>query len=363
MGGYQLIDPVFGVPPSAEGIMILQRDVEMMQWVERTGKETEKLAGGGTKNTTTYSYEKEFCSYPVNSDYFEHSGYSNPPMNYNNECFYCEGGVELEISEYFSFGMSSELHKQIPMNETFNTNRDAVPVIKINSTHGGYGSISQTQHIWSSKNTLEVGPQPPDIGTYRLSWKFATPQKVSVIAKLCGDQLVEWKSDDGSFTCCRLEAGELTLEQMVRNMELENMFLTWALRLLGFIIWGISFSMITSPLTTLFDLATIPFLHIEPGTIISWITGFAGFVLAFVLSLIVIAIAWLFYRPVVGISLLLSGITLYAIFVGARSNNINNENDNKSQGGASISDCFALCKDLADKAFHTCINICIEKYE
>jgi hypothetical protein len=60
----------------------------------------------------------------------------------------------------------------------------------------------------------------------------------------------------------------------------------------------IGLKMVFEPLGVLADV--LPFL----GSIMRVGTGFVAGVLAFVLTLITIAIAWLFYRPVLGVTLL-----------------------------------------------------------
>ena len=82
----------------------------------------------------------------------------------------------------------------------------------------------------------------------------------------------------------------------------ESRMWTWIKRLIGFFMMFIGLSMILKPLSTVMDV--IPIL----GSITSGITGVFAFIIALGLSLITIAIAWVFFRPMIGIPLLLVGL-------------------------------------------------------
>lgn len=92
--------------------------------------------------------------------------------------------------------------------------------------------------------------------------------------------------------------------------------LKW-MRLGGFILMIIAFSMFFSPILAL--LGWVPVI----GSLLKSIVGFAVFILAFIMSIAfsmtTIALAWLFYRPLIGISLLLSmGVIVYVALMIAQ---------------------------------------------
>ena len=80
--------------------------------------------------------------------------------------------------------------------------------------------------------------------------------------------------------------------------------MAWILRLFGFILIGMGFSAIFKPLPTL--MAVVPFL----GKIVGAGVGLIAWTLAVVVSLIVIAIAWLAYRPILAIVLIAAAVGL-----------------------------------------------------
>ena len=77
-----------------------------------------------------------------------------------------------------------------------------------------------------------------------------------------------------------------------------NALMTWLLRLVGFLMMYFGLSMVFRPLSVLGDV--LPIL----GDIIGLGTGFVAGTIALVCSLVTIAIAWLFYRPVLAVILI-----------------------------------------------------------
>ena len=85
---------------------------------------------------------------------------------------------------------------------------------------------------------------------------------------------------------------------MFTSAEKGNAMWTWILRIIGFLLMKAGFGAILHPLSVLADV--VPFI----GNIVGAGTGIIGTLLALPLSLVVIAIAWIFYRPVIGIIIL-----------------------------------------------------------
>ena len=78
----------------------------------------------------------------------------------------------------------------------------------------------------------------------------------------------------------------------------ENNFLKWILRLVGTLLCVIGFGAILKPISAITSF--VPIL----GSIVGAAVGLVSFVLGLCLSLIVIAIAWIRFRPILGICLL-----------------------------------------------------------
>ena len=70
------------------------------------------------------------------------------------------------------------------------------------------------------------------------------------------------------------------------------------LRLGGLVLSVVAFSMILRPLSVLADV--IPLI----GNIVEGATGFMSFLMGLAVSAVTIAIAWVFFRPLIGLALL-----------------------------------------------------------
>ena len=101
---------------------------------------------------------------------------------------------------------------------------------------------------------------------------------------------------------------------MIKQANDENATLTWILRILGVIIVIAALKMIFGILVTILKL--VPFLASIMNLGVSLVCG----VLGFVWSLIVIAIAWIFYRPLLGIALLViaAGLVYWLVIKGKK---------------------------------------------
>ena len=87
-------------------------------------------------------------------------------------------------------------------------------------------------------------------------------------------------------------------EEMFASAHSANRLLCWILRLVGFILIYSGFQMIFKPIAIL--VSFLPFLERLVGAG----TSLISFLLALPITLVVIALAWLFYRPVLAIFLI-----------------------------------------------------------
>ena len=84
----------------------------------------------------------------------------------------------------------------------------------------------------------------------------------------------------------------------------------WILRAVGFLLTFVGFNLIFKPLSVLADV--IPML----GNLVGMGTGLIAFLLASILSLITIAVAWFVYRPLYWITLLVVAVLLVLAILG-----------------------------------------------
>ena len=92
--------------------------------------------------------------------------------------------------------------------------------------------------------------------------------------------------------------GEKSMEEMFASAQSANTVMCWIVRLVGILLMYMGLSMVFRPLSVLADV--LPIL----GDIVGIGTGFVAGILAGICGLTTIAIAWIVYRPVLGVALL-----------------------------------------------------------
>lgn len=143
-----------------------------------------------------------------------------------------------------------------------------------------------------------VDPGAPQIGDVRISWTYVPDtMPVSIIGCQTGNHFSPYVASNGDSRLL-METGIKSKEVMYQNAKDSNTMWTWIWRLVGWLMMYIGLKMILAPISVLGDV--LPIL----GNILEFGTGIIAFMVSAVTALVVIAIAWLTYRPVLGITLL-----------------------------------------------------------
>lgn len=282
----KITDPDMGVSVDA---IKLQRTVEMYQWQETSTTKKEKKLGGGEKRVKEYKYKKAWSSSLIDSSNFKiKKDHSNPSsIPYKNNV------VINESIMVGTFKIPSDLFSSMSGFEPLKINTDNN--YNLNST------ISNIYKIQPDGTLYKGNPDTPEIGDIRISFETVPSGDVSIIAAQNGSTVAphQTTSDRTTYVISR---GSKTADQMFTAQAEANKMMTWLLRFGGFLAMAIGLYMVFKPLSTIADV--IPFL----GSLLSFGLGIFAGLIAFFLSLITIAIAWLFYRPLLAIILLVIGI-------------------------------------------------------
>ena len=273
-------DPIFGV--SAPVIKLL-RNVEMYQWKEDQKSETQKKLGGGEETVTTYSYQKTWSSSLIDSgEFHKEDGHQNPgEMPVSTETFIAD---DVTVGDY---SLPDSLTDLIGNYQAFPVKNKPDLDEPIQVVNGGY---------FIGKN-----PKEPVIGDLRINFEVAKPGPVSIVAAQNGRTFEEYEVK-GLGSIELLEDGTHNADSMFATAQQTNTVITWLLRLGGFFLMFIGIALITKPISVFADV--IPFL----GNIAEFGLGLMGLLIAVPLSLTTIALAWLAYRPLIGVPLLLLAI-------------------------------------------------------
>jgi len=288
-------DANFGV--SSEGALKLRREVEMYQWKESTSSETRKKTGGGTETTKTYSYNKVWSGDLIRSDSFHQGGHDNPAkMAFDSTT---ETGSPITVG---AFTLSDSLVNRL---------NDFIP-LPLSTLEGLAEATAENIKLHDGGFYLGEDPAAPAIGDTRISFSTVQPGDVSIVSQQSGETLTPYQAKHNTVQL--LQTGVHAAEAMFAKAEADNKALTWIIRLVGFLAMGFGFMLLSRPITVIADV--LPFV----GNIVGAGLGIIMFLLAAALSFITIAIAWITYRPVIGISLLaVAGFLAFLIIKKTRS--------------------------------------------
>lgn len=350
----QLSDKFFGI--TYNGIR-LQRHVEFYQWVEHEEKHTEKNAGGSTTTTTTYTYSREWVDRPQDSSSFKEAGHTNtvavPNLKDAGEvatqvsfgAFRLNpgqidriGGAEDYSLESYTVPAALAAKGEVQDNVLYIHMRDGVlqqpsapettpaetPAVAPVESPAAEPAAVETPVAEAAPAAPEapaaqpaavqrVFPADAEIGDIRVTWK-AIPASVtiSLIAVQNKDTFGAYVAKSSGYRVDLLADGEKSAPEMFRDAHDANTMMTWLIRFGGFLAMFIGMCLIAAPLEVLADV--LPFL----GNLVGGLSKVACLVLSLILSIITIAIAWVTYRPVLGIALLVLAAVLLVLYVRKR---------------------------------------------
>ena len=298
-----LVDVRFGFGTTA---IALQRSVEYYQWVEHAESKSEDKLGGKEVTTTTYTYTKEWVSSPVQSSEFKDPEYQDKNM------VLTVVEPQTQWADHVTFGaykLNESLAHCISSSEPVQLAIDEGILKELNDGIGRIQKKDSLNYVHQDANVLYIGrvPSSPEVGDVRITWEKVVPAKVTIISQVDGDSFKAYKAKNGK-TFQTLVMGKKDASEIFESEHSSNKLLLWVLRILGVILVIAGLKGIFGFLETL--LKVVPFL----ANILGWGVGLVCTVAGLVWSLIVIALAWLTYRPVLGISLLVLAGLLVWIF-------------------------------------------------
>lgn len=287
-----LKDPDFNISVKA---VALRRNVFIYQWVENEEEETEKQLGGSEKITKKYTYTKEWVSNQINSDDFKNK------YGHLNKSAYDFQNNSLKAKQVFvdSFKLSTDLINSAFKYEPYELDSNII--------NKSYKVSSDTIYLGSGN----LGNNPV-IGDMKISFDVVYPsQTVSIVSKQSNNTLVPFIGKNGT-TISELVFGTVSANEMFKNAISSNRTLTWILRLVGLICCIFGFMLILNPLVIIGDV--VPFI----GSILGIGTGLVSSIFGFIVSFITIAIAWLFYRPIISIILIAVSVLFFIFLLSKR---------------------------------------------
>ena len=288
-----VVDPDLGVKAQA---IKLVRKVEMYQWREKQQSQTRKKLGGGTETGTTYAYDKAWMPTVVSSSSFrEPNGHENP------------GSMPLAsattVADPVHLGAFKLSRAQLDkLNET--------EPLRVDQPPAGPASQDSRAPLKLADGGYYRGADPtsPQVGDVRIHFEIVNPKTVSTIGVQTGDTFAPYQASAGG-TVLLVEAGDHGAAEMFKAAQSANQTLTWVLRAAGWLLMFFGLLLIFKPISTFGDV--VPLV----GSMLGAGLGLFSLLLASALSLVVIAIAWVYARPLLGIGLLVVAGAALALLI------------------------------------------------
>lgn len=267
-------DTTFGVRVESAKLV---RTVEMYQYVEScTTDDNDKR---------TCNYLKEWREELVDDTKFENKGYVNPTtMPYETKKFVANSG---KVGAYI---ISEDTLAQL--------NTDTVYT---NYTHIPSGYSKNGEYLVNSRDL-----ENPQIGDVRIRFTYNASDTISVLAKQSGNTLVNYVTKEGK-AIHYVSSGTKDSKELINEIQDANHFLKWIVRGLALFIEMMGVALLFKPITTISSYVPIF------GSLVGTATAMVSLLFGLIITLLFTAIAWMTYRPILGIGLIIAVIILFVI--------------------------------------------------
>ena len=165
------------------------------------------------------------------------------------------------------------------------------------------GRVGGPATVADGRIYLGENPSSPRIGDLRVSFRLAPNGAVSIVGRQAGTDFARYQTKAGD-QLLMVRYGTHSAADMFAQAQRENRVITWLLRLGGIIAMFFGFTLILSPLVVVADV--VPFI----GNVLQAGAGIVSAILTAIIAPVVIAIAWLWYRPIISVAVLAVGLAL-----------------------------------------------------
>jgi hypothetical protein len=261
-------------------VIVVARTVEMYQWLEHKDTKTVDEVGGSQRTETTYSYQQGWSEEWRNSEEFKHpTGHANPQMPLQSQSWVATG------TTLGAFALEREALLQLQGSSQ--RQPEKVPE----------GWKQDSEGLYKGDD-----PNAPKLGDLRVRYHvIPSPAPVSIMARQMGTGFESYEMPNG-YQIFLVSDGHLSSQDMIQHQKDQEKMLTWLLRAAGMFAMWLGFCLVMGPLRALANI--LPFLANVAGFAI----GIVALALALPLGLGTIGVAWLFYRPIIGIAILVAAI-------------------------------------------------------
>jgi hypothetical protein len=296
----------------------LKVEAEMYQCVEHSRSETKKDShgGGGQTTITTYTYSMEWKSEPVNSRAFhktdslsfqQNCGAHNPEWPTQVPRSGSQWAKEMKVG-----AARTKMTRSVPLN---------IPVTPSTSTFQPPRYWARNGK-WFRTEAFRVGKS--GVGDVRVAYyinDWSNPA-VTLLGMNTQGFINEWTAPSSwlcaGSTLLDLRMGSYTKDYLFTALENDNTTVTWIIRVLGFALMWLAFSLMFAPLGVVAD--CIPCIGPFLGDSVETISCCISCLPATACCSLIVGIVWIAMRPMVGIPLVLFFFVVMAGFAYVKMN-------------------------------------------
>jgi len=296
-----LTDELFGV---SEKAIAVSRKVEYYQNVEHSSTKTKDKIGGGQEKVTTYTYETAWNSKPINSSEFK-----DPAYKATNFVLATVEDKKVQ-AQNVTFGayklppfIISSIRGDVPADAKLTNQELSAWESQITKKMAELGLKKEGQMVHVAGNVVYFGKSTstPSIGDVRVTLTKILPADISIVAKVVGSTFEKFIASNKKEVSS-VAMGTVSADTMFAREQSANSTMTWILRLVGIVLVIGGLKSMFGILPALFKV--LPFLGNIVGAGVALVCGVVGFAW----SLIIISIAWLFYRPLIAVPMLVIAV-------------------------------------------------------
>ena len=286
-----LEDPLFKI---SEPAIRLRRNIQVFEWKEKKETKSRDKVGGGKETTTTYTYEKVWSPELTKS-----SNFKSPEDHHNPE------KLQVPKQEFTAknatlgqFKLTPEIIDKIPGDEALAVADEQLANVS--------SKLQSKLKVERDQFYLGDDPANPEIGDEKISFTVLRPGTVSVVAAQMKQSFAPYTTKNGREIEL-VETGNVTAPLMFAHALSANRTLTWILRAAGFVAMFFGGLLALGPISAFARI--LPFL----GSLVEIGFAIVSFFLSAIVSMLVIAVAWIVYRPILGVLLIAAAIGCFIL--------------------------------------------------
>ena len=286
-----LADSEFSV--SVVGLRLV-RTAEMYQWEEKKQEETQQIVRrcGADQDHLHLQQGLVRSRDRISQNFRQRDDHTNPAKQYSR---FATTATDARLG---AFRLDAPVLTLLPTSRVLRVDEQTASALR---------SRIANARVVDGKIYLGTDPAVPQIGDYRISYELAPAGPVSIVGRQAGASIAQYQTKAGDRLLMAVP-GEESATEMFKEAERENRTLAWVLRGVGIAALWLGAFLIVRPLVVVADV--VPLI----GDIIGAGAGLVALGFAIGAGSVVIAIAWLWYRPVVSVvALVIGGVAAFLL--------------------------------------------------